>query len=125
MKVILCCWIWFSCRKTELMLIFFCTISQVVLPAESKCECFDEFQAEMENEEELCRGIKNYRIFQCGEEQPPICQCRLGTVVETLDIGETSCTKPDKQYDSIFCEPKDIWDQYLSRHPNRRIYFSG
>ncbi|KAL3286038.1 hypothetical protein HHI36_000551 [Cryptolaemus montrouzieri] len=91
--------------------------------ANAECQCFEEFHVEIENGQELCRGDKNHRIFSCGEEKPPICQCRRNGTIEELDIGETSCTSTVKTFDGIFCEPKDAWDKYFEKHAIRRIVY--
>ncbi|XP_028155488.1 uncharacterized protein LOC114349344 isoform X2 [Diabrotica virgifera virgifera] len=84
------------------------------------CKCFAEFKPEKEGDNWLCRGIKNHRIYSCGEEQPPLCRCYKNGKETVLDIGETNCVGTTI-YDSLHCAPTSEWNQYYSRHPQRRI----
>lgn len=86
------------------------------------CKCFDEFEPKFEHGHWLCRGKKNFRIFSCGEAQPPLCKCQKGQKEVVLDIGETNCANA-QGYDSLHCNPKETWEPYYSSHPEKRIYF--
>lgn len=88
----------------------------------SNCKCFEEFEPEKEDNNWFCRGKKNFRIFSCGEQRPPLCVCKSKDKDITLDIGETNCFKSGSSFDEIHCSPKDEWDQYYQNHPHRRIY---
>lgn len=89
------------------------------------CKCWEDFEPEKEGEEWFCRGKKNHRIFGCNEEKPPLCICKEnGGVDVTLDLGEINCISIEdpKKYKSINCEPKNEWEEYLKKHPEKRIY---
>lgn len=89
----------------------------------SNCKCWEDFEPEKEGDNWLCRGKKNHRIFSCNEEKPPLCTCKENGKPVVLDLGETNCASADKQYDSLNCEPEGEWEKYLSKHPERRIFF--
>ncbi|KAJ8958718.1 hypothetical protein NQ318_016446 [Aromia moschata] len=86
------------------------------------CKCFEEFDAVNENGITFCRGKKNFRIFGCGEEKPPLCRCKLGGEEVVLDLGELHCIGLMTQYDDLKCEPKEEWNAYFERHPERNLY---
>lgn len=86
------------------------------------CKCFEEFEPQQEDGHWLCRGKKNYRIFNCGEAKPPLCVCRENGKEVTLDIGETNCFVIGSNFDDVHCSPKDQWDPYYKQNPGRRIY---
>lgn len=86
------------------------------------CKCFEEFESEKEGDNWICRGKKNYRIFECGEIKPPQCICNENGKEVILDIGETNCFKAGSTFDDIHCSPKAHWDTYYQQNPGRRIY---
>ncbi|KAL3286037.1 hypothetical protein HHI36_000550 [Cryptolaemus montrouzieri] len=100
-------------------LVVSCTLIGLSDVAHAECQCFEEFHVEKRRDDEFCRGEKNHRIFHCGEEKPPICQCRRNGTIEELDIGETYCTLTI--YDNQNCEPREAWENYLTRFPSHRI----
>lgn len=89
----------------------------------NNCKCFEEFEPQKELDHWLCRGIKNHRIFECGEEKPPLCVCKEQGKEVTLDIGETSCFVQGKTFEDVNCSPKEQWEEYYRNHPIRRVYY--
>ncbi|KAJ8925951.1 hypothetical protein NQ315_009804 [Exocentrus adspersus] len=86
------------------------------------CRCWEDFKPEKEGNSWFCRGTKNYRIFACNEEKPPLCTCMTNGKPTVLDLGETHCISIDVPYDSLNCEPESEWKAYFSRHPEKMIY---
>ncbi|CAH1115004.1 unnamed protein product [Psylliodes chrysocephalus] len=104
-----------------LILLGLTTVVTVAFAAKCKktCQCFEEFEPSKEGNEWICRGKKNLRIFLCGEERPPICECYKKGKVIKLDIGETACGNLG---DNVNCGPTDVWGPYYERNPHRAIY---
>ncbi|CAH2012809.1 unnamed protein product [Acanthoscelides obtectus] len=94
----------------------------LVVKTKEECKCFEEFEPEKEGDNWFCRGKKNFRIYECGEEKPPRCICSDKGKKITLDLGETDCTSTNHRHvDDLFCEPRAEWDEYFKRHPHRRL----
>nr|XP_023013736.1 uncharacterized protein LOC111503617 isoform X1 [Leptinotarsa decemlineata] len=87
------------------------------------CKCFEEFHPEREGDRWICRGDKHSRIFNCGEETPPLCRCYNKGREVILDIGETNCADVEMHYDLLYCEPRSEWESYYNDHPYRRILY--
>lgn len=113
-------------RKLPILLAFIAIIASVMAFDEDErrlCKCFEEFEPKKESGEWLCRGQKHQRIFSCGEAKPPVCKCTRQRKEVIADIGETNCIDVNHPFDSINCKPELEWDTYLTRHPERRIYY--
>ncbi|CAH1185968.1 unnamed protein product, partial [Phyllotreta striolata] len=109
-------------RRRKLLLIFSVVfVIPLVFAAKTRkeCVCFEEFEPEEENGQPLCRGVKNFRIFECGEEKPPRCECHKNGRTTIMDIGETTCAGKG---DHINCTPTNVWNEYYRKHPFRRRY---
>uniref|UniRef100_A0A6P7GA75 Uncharacterized protein LOC114339674 n=1 Tax=Diabrotica virgifera virgifera TaxID=50390 RepID=A0A6P7GA75_DIAVI len=88
------------------------------------CKCFEEFYPKEEFGEVNCRGDKNNRLFECGEEKPPACKCYVKGAEVILDVGETHCVDGIHTYDSENCDPASEWTAYFQRHPGRVQLYS-
>nr|CAI5827658.1 unnamed protein product [Callosobruchus analis] len=106
-------------RVLAITLVFSVTLA---VKSRDECKCFEEFEPEKEGDNWFCRGKKNYRIFQCGEEKPPRCICSDKGKKITLDLGETDCSSTNHHdVTGLFCEPRADWDEYFKKHPHRRL----
>lgn len=111
------------CRRSVIIILIVVVLANCIDGGEiENCKCFEEFEPRKEDDHWLCRGTKNFRIFGCGEEKPPLCVCYKKGKEVILDIGETSCFSLDTTFDDINCSPKDQWNTYLDKNPHRRIY---